>query len=46
MRAVPAMVPRRVPGLDLVGVDGTVLAFAAALSIGAGLLFGAAPALA
>ena len=40
------MVPRRVPGLDQVGVDGTVLAFAAALSIGAGLLFGAAPALA
>ena len=29
------------PGLDQVGVDGTVLAFAAALSIGAGLLFGA-----
>ena len=44
MRAAPAMVPRRVPGLDQVGVDGTVLAFAAALSIGAGLLFGAAPA--
>ena len=46
MRAAPAMVPRRVPGLDQVGVDGTVLAFAAALSIGTGLLFGAAPTLA
>ena len=44
MRAAPAMVPRRVPGLDHVGVDGTVLASAAALSIGAGLLFGTAPA--
>ena len=46
MRSAPAMVPRRVPGLDQVGVDGNVLAFATALSIGAGLLFGAAPALA
>ena len=46
MRAAPAMVPNRVPGLDQVGVDGTVLAFAATLSISAGLLFGAAPALA
>ena len=43
MRSAPAMVPRRVPGLDQVGVDGNVLAFATALSIGAGLLFGAAP---
>ena len=36
MRSAPAMVPRRVPGLDQVGVDGNVLAFATALSIGAG----------
>ena len=45
MHASPALVPRAVPGLADVGVDGTVLTFAAALSIVAGLVFGAAPAL-
>ena len=45
-RAVPALVPRNVPGLAEVGVDGTVLAFTAAVSVVAGLLFGTAPALA
>ena len=46
VRAAPALVPRNVPGLAEVGVDGTVLAFTAAVSVVAGLLFGTAPALA
>ena len=44
MRAAP--VPRAVPGLADVALDGTVLAFAAGLSVVAGLLFGTLPALA
>ena len=46
VRAVPALMPRNVAGLAEVGVDGTVLAFTAAVSVVAGLLFGTAPALA
>lgn len=46
VRAAPALVPRNVPGLADVAPDGVVLAFAAGLSVAAGLLFGAAPALA
>ncbi len=46
MLAAPALVPRSVPGLADAGVDGTVLAFAAGLSIVAGLVFGTVPALA
>ena len=45
-RAAPVLVPRNVPGLAEVGVDGAVLAFTAAVSVVAGLLFGTAPALA
>ena len=45
-RAAPALVPRNVPGLAEVGVDGAVLAFTVAVSVVAGLLFGTAPALA
>ena len=46
VRAAPALVPRSVPGLADVALDGVVLAFAAGLSVAAGLLFGIAPALA
>ena len=46
VRAAPALVPRNVPGLAEVGVDGAVLAFTAVVSVVAGLLFGTAPALA
>ena len=46
VRAAPSLVPRNVPGLADVALDGVVLAFAAGLSVAAGLLFGAAPALA
>ena len=46
MRAAPALMPRNVPGLAEVGVDGAMLAFTAAVSVVAGLLFGTAPALA
>ena len=45
LRAAPALVPGDIARLDEVGVDGAVLAFTLALSIAAGLLFGAAPAL-
>ena len=45
VRAAPALVPRNVPGLADVALDGVVLAFAAGLSVAAGLLFGTAPAL-
>ena len=45
-RAAPVLVPRNVPGLGEVGVDGAVLAFTAAVSAVAGLLFGTLPALA
>ena len=46
VRAAPGLVPRNVPGLAEVGVDGAVLAFTATVSVVAGLLFGTAPALA
>ena len=45
LRVVPALVPGDVARLDEVGVDGAVAAFTLGLSIAAGLLFGAAPAL-
>ena len=46
VRAAPALIPRSVPGLADVAVDGAALAFTAGLSVAAGLLFGTAPALA
>ena len=45
LRAVPALVPGDIARLDEVGVDGVVLAFTLGLSVAAGLLFGAVPAL-
>lgn len=45
-RAAPALTPGNVPGFAELGVDGAVLAFTAAISVLAGLLFGAAPAFA
>ena len=45
LRAAPALVPGDVARLDEVGIDGVALAFTLGLSIAAGLLFGAAPAL-
>ena len=46
VRAAPALIPRSVPGLADVALDGVALAFTAGLSVAAGLLFGTAPALA
>ena len=45
LRAAPVLVPGDIARLDEVGVDGVVLAFTLGLSMAAGLLFGAAPAL-
>ncbi len=45
LRAVPALVPGDIARLDEAGVDPVTLAFTFGLSIAAGLLFGAAPAL-
>ena len=45
LRGAPALAPGAVPRLDEVGVDGVVLAFGAGLSVVAGLVFGAVPAL-
>ncbi|MCY4507223.1 MAG: FtsX-like permease family protein, partial [Acidobacteria bacterium] len=45
LRAVPALVPGDVARLDEVGIAPVTLAFTFGLSIAAGLLFGAAPAL-
>ena len=45
LRAVPALVPGDIARLDEVGIDPVTLAFTFGLSIAAGLLFGAAPAL-
>ena len=44
LRAAPALAPGDVARLDAVGVDGAVFAFAAGLSIAAGLACGAGPA--
>ena len=44
-RLVLAVSPRDIPRLETVGIDAPTLAFAVALSIATGLLFGAAPAL-
>ena len=44
-RIAPALAPPNVPGLSDVGLDATVLAFAAGLSVAVGLVFGTAPAL-
>jgi predicted permease len=44
-RAVVALAPPSVPRLDQVGLDWVVLAYALVTSLGAGLLFGLAPAL-
>ena len=45
VRAALALAPRDVPGLADAGVDGAAAAFAAGLSVVAGLVLGAAPAL-
>ena len=45
LRAAPALAPREIPGLAEVALDGVAFAFAAGLSLVAGLLCGAAPAL-
>ena len=45
LRAVPALVPGDIARLDEVGIAPVTLAFTFGLSIAAGLLFGAAPAL-
>ena len=45
LRAVPALAPGDVPRIGEVGVDGMVLAFSAGLSMVAGLVLGAVPAL-
>ena len=45
LRGAPALAPGDVPRLDEVAVDGAVLAFGAGLSVVAGPVFGAVPAL-
>ena len=45
LRGAPVLAPGDVPRLDEVGVDAVVLAFSAGLSVVAGLVFGALPAL-
>ena len=45
LRAVPALAPVEVARLEEVGIDGTVFAFTAGLSLAVGLLCGAGPAL-
>ena len=45
LRTVPALVPGDIARLDEVGIDGVTLAFTLGLSIAAGLLFSAVPAL-
>ena len=43
--ALPSFAPAGIPGLSEAGIDATVLAFALAASLGAGVLFGTVPAL-
>jgi predicted permease len=45
VRALEAWLATQLPRMSTVAIDGSVLAFAIALSVGAGLLFGIAPAL-
>jgi len=42
---LPSFAPAGIPGLGEAGIDATVLAFALAASVGAGVLFGTVPAL-
>ena len=43
--ALPSFAPAGIPGLGNAGIDATVLAFSLVTSVGAGVLFGTAPAL-
>ena len=43
-RALVALAPRDLPRLDAIGIDGRVIAFAAAISLFTGLVFGLVPA--
>ena len=45
LQIVRSMNPGNIPRLEAIGLDGTVLAFTFAVSIGTGILFGLAPAL-
>jgi len=45
MTVVNSLLPRAIPRMGVIGVDGRVLGFTFALTIAAGLLFGALPAL-
>jgi predicted permease len=45
IRVLVALAPTSLPRLDDIGIDGTVLAFALAVSLASGVLFGAIPAL-
>jgi predicted permease len=45
LKVVRAINPGNIPRLDAIALDGTVLAFTFAVSIGTGILFGLAPAL-
>jgi putative ABC transport system permease protein len=45
LSVLPLFAPAGIPGLDDAGIDATVLGFALAASVGAGVLFGTVPAL-